>query len=208
MEWLTTISLAMGSAWTSGINLYATVMILGLLQKIGFHKLPGGLEVLDNWWVIGIATGLFVVQFFADKIPYFDAIWDVVHTFIRIPAGALMAYTATNDFDPTIKVVALLLGGGVALTSHGTVLSARLAANLSPEPFTNWALSIIKDIFAVVGAFLAFFLPIFLAIFVVIFVGIFIWFAPKIFRTVLRIFRAVRGFFGGEDTLAVEFRKV
>jgi hypothetical protein len=97
MDWFATISLALGSAWTSGINLYATVTVLGLLQKFGATKLPLGLTVLDSWWVIGIAGFLFLVEFFADKIPYVDSVWDVIHTFIRVPAGAIVAYAATNE---------------------------------------------------------------------------------------------------------------
>src|SRR4051794_17190892 len=114
MEWFSTLSLALGSAWTSGINLYATVTVLGLLEKFGWAKLPGGLDVLNNWWIIGIAGGLFVVEFFADKIPYVDSVWDVIHTFIRIPAGAIVAYGATNQLDPGIYTSAFLLGGGLA----------------------------------------------------------------------------------------------
>src|SRR5262245_32712063 len=110
MDWFATLTLALGSAWTSGINLYATVTVLGLLQKLGFVKLPGGLEVLDNWWIIGVAGGLFLVEFVADKIPYVDSVWDVIHTFIRIPAGAIIAYSATTHLDPSVTVIAVLLG--------------------------------------------------------------------------------------------------
>jgi len=116
MEWFSTLSLALGSAWTSGINLYATVTVLGLLQKFGMTKLPGGLEVLDNWWIIGIAGGMYLIEFFADKIPYLDSVWDVVHTFIRVPAGAVVAYAATNHMDAGVYTIATLLGGGWALS--------------------------------------------------------------------------------------------
>jgi hypothetical protein len=115
MEWFSTLSLALGSAWTSGINLYATVAVLGTLQKFALDKpLPGGLDVLNNWWIIGIAAGLYLVEFFADKIPYVDTVWDVVHTFIRIPAGIIVAYSATNELDPTIYIPAALIGGGLS----------------------------------------------------------------------------------------------
>ena len=124
MEWFSTLSLALGSAWTSGINLYATVTVLGLLQKFGAAKLPGGLDVLDNWWIIGVAAGLYLIEFFADKIPYVDSVWDVVHTFIRVPAGAIVAYAATNHLDPSITIPATLVGGGLALGSHGTKAAA------------------------------------------------------------------------------------
>src|SRR5215207_8979574 len=151
MEWFSTLSLALGSAWTSGINLYATVTVLGLLQKFGATKLPGGLDVLDNWWIIGVAGGLYIIEFVADKIPYVDSVWDVVHTFIRVPAGAAVAYAATNQLDPSISVIATLLGGGLALSSHGTKAALRATANLSPEPFSNWILSLVEDVIAIVG---------------------------------------------------------
>src|SRR5689334_7598673 len=97
MDPFATLSLALGSAWTSGINLYLTVSVLGLLQKFGFAKLPGGLEAFDNWWIIGVAGGLYLVEFFADKIPYVDSVWDVIHTFIRVPAVLIVAYAATTQ---------------------------------------------------------------------------------------------------------------
>jgi hypothetical protein len=199
MEWFSTLSLALGSAWTSGINLYATVTTLGLLQKFGAAKLPGGLDVLDNWWIIGVAAFLYLVEFFADKIPYVDSVWDVIHTFIRVPAGAIVAYAATNQTDATVMTVATLLGGGLAFSSHGTKAALRAGANISPEPVSNWILSIIEDIIAFAGAVLSVFAPILIAIVLGIFVIFFIWFAPKVFRAIRRIFRAVRAFFAGES---------
>ncbi len=199
MEWFSTLSLALGSAWTSGINLYATVTVLGLLQKFAFTKLPGGLDVLDNWWIIGIAGGLYLIEFFADKIPYLDSIWDVIHTFIRVPAGAAMAYAATNDMDTSVSTIATLLGGGFALSSHGTKTALRAGANLSPEPVSNWVLSIVEDIIAFVGSLLAVFAPVIIAIVLVVFSIFFIWFAPKVFRALRRILKAVRAFFAGES---------
>ena len=199
MEWFSTLSLALGSAWTSGINLYATVTVLGLLQKFAFTKLPGGLDVLDNWWIIGIAGGLYLVEFVADKVPYVDSIWDVIHTFIRVPACAIMAYAATNEMDTSVFTIATILGGGFALSSHGTKAALRAGANLSPEPVSNWTLSIIEDIIAIGGSLLAVFAPIIIAIVLAIFAVLFIWFAPKVFRAINRIFSAIRGFFAGES---------
>ncbi|MBE7515616.1 MAG: DUF4126 domain-containing protein [Chloracidobacterium sp.] len=203
MDWFSTLSLALGSAWTSGINLYATVTVLGLLQKFGATKLPGGLDVLDNWWIIGIAGGLYLVEFFADKIPYVDSVWDVVHTFIRVPAGAVVAYAATDQLDPSIYIPATLLGGGLAVASHGTKASLRIGANLSPEPVSNWVLSIVEDAIAFIGTLLAVFAPIIIAAILGIFILLFLWFFPKIYRAIRRMFSAIVGFVRGEP-----FKKV
>lgn len=198
MEWFSTLSLALGSAWTSGINLYATVTVLGLLEKFGGTKLPGGLDALDNWWIIGVAGGLYLVEFFADKIPYVDSVWDVVHTFIRVPAGAVVAYAATNQMDPSVYISAALLGGGLALSSHGTKTALRVGANLSPEPVSNWVLSLVEDVIAFVGTLLAVFAPFIISGVLIIFVLFFLWFFPKVFRRLRRMFKAVRAFLRGE----------
>ena len=203
MEWLSTLSLAVGSAWTSGINLYATVFILGLFQKVGWAKLPGGLEVLDNWWIIGIAAGLYLIEFVADKVPYIDSVWDVVHTFIRVPAGAILAYAAVAGYnDPSISVVAFLLGGGVALSSHGTKTAVRAFANLSPEPVSNWILSIFEDIVAIGGSILAVFAPVLLGLIVVVFLIVFCWLFPKILRAFNKVVANAKAFFGRKESFA------
>src|SRR5215203_1602988 len=203
MEWFSTLTLALGSAWTSGINLYATVTVLGLLQKFGSTKLPGGLDVLDNWWIIGIAGFLYLVEFFADKIPYVDSVWDVIHTFIRVPAGVIVAYAATYQLDPGVYIPAALVGGGLAFSAHGTKAALRVGANLSPEPVSNWVLSIVEDIIAFVGTLLAVFAPVIIAIVLVLFTIFFVWFFPKILRALRRMFKAAAtgwrklGFSGG-----------
>jgi uncharacterized membrane protein HdeD (DUF308 family) len=199
MDWFSTLSLALGTAWTSGINLYATVAVLGVLQRFGGVHLPGGLSVLDNWWIIGIAGGLYLIEFFADKVPYLDSAWDAIHTFIRIPAGAAVAYAATNQMDPTVYTIATLLGGGLALSSHGTKAALRIGANLSPEPVSNWVLSILEDVIAFVGSLLAVFAPVVIAVILVLFVGFFLWFFPKAFRAIRRMFAAITAFFRGES---------
>src|SRR5687768_384374 len=197
-EWLPTLSLALGSAWTSGINLYATVAVLGLLEKFSGAKLPGGLEALDNWWVIGVALFLYLIEFFADKIPYVDSVWDVIHTFIRVPAGVIVAYAATYQLDPGIYIPAALIGGGLAFSSHGTKAAVRAGANLSPEPVSNWVLSIVEDVIAFVGTLLAVFAPLIIAIVLVIFTIFFVWFFPKVLRAIKRLFRATRALIRGE----------
>jgi hypothetical protein len=198
-EWLPTLSLALGSAWTSGINLYATVSVLGLLQKFGATRLPGGLEVLDNWWIIGVAGFLYLIEFVADKIPYVDSVWDVVHTFIRVPAGAIVAYAATNQMDESVGIIATLLGGSLAFSSHGTKAALRAGANLSPEPVSNWVLSTSEDVIAFAGVILAVFAPIWIAIVLVVFAIFFVWFAPKVFRAVRKLLGGVHAIFAGES---------
>ncbi len=149
----------MGSAWLSGINLYATVLTLGLLQRFHLAALPGDLGYLSHPWVLFSAGGLYLVQFIADKIPAVDSAWDVVHTFIRVPAGAILAATAFAHFDPTVRLIALLVGGGIALGSHSTKTATRLAANTSPEPISNIALSLFGDALAVGSTILMSFHP-------------------------------------------------
>ncbi len=199
MEWFSTLSLALGTAWTSGINLYATVTVLGLLQKFNLTHLPGGLDVLDNWWIIGIGAFLYAIEFFADKIPYVDSVWDVIHTFIRVPAGAVLAYAATNQTDASVMTVATLLGGGLALSSHGTKTAVRATANLSPEPVSNWILSIVEDVIAFVGTFMAVFAPVLIAVILLFFGIFFVWFAPRVVRALRRICSAIRAIFAGES---------
>lgn len=149
---LSTLAIAMGSAWLSGINLYATVLTLGLLERFHMARLPGDLNYLGHTWVLAAAGLLYAVQFVADKIPAVDSVWDLVHTFIRVPAGAILAAGAFAHFDPKIRLLALLAGGGIALSSHGTKTATRLAANTSPEPFSNFLLSLIGDAIAIGGA--------------------------------------------------------
>ena len=149
MNPLQTLSLALGAGFSSGLNLYATVATLGLLQRFGVLHLPASLQILSHPWVLGIALALYLIEFFADKIPYLDTIWDAIHTFIRPPAAALLAYAAAGCAAAEWRWGAALLAGGVALTSHGTKASARAAVNTSPEPFSNWALSFGEDLLAV-----------------------------------------------------------
>ena len=144
-----TLGLALGAGFSSGLNLYATIATLGLLQRFGVIHLPASLQVLSHPWVLGIAVALYVIEFLADKIPYVDSVWDAIHTVIRPPAAALVAYGAAGAAPPEWRWGAALLAGGVALTSHGTKASARAAANASPEPFSNWTLSLGEDILAV-----------------------------------------------------------
>ena len=168
MGLFTTLALAMGASWVSGINLYACVATLGLLGRFAHLQLPGELTVLTNWWVMGTALALYLIEFVADKIPFIDSTWDAIHTFIRIPAGAVLAAAAFGDFDKGVQVVAFLLGGGLALSSHGTKAATRAVINTSPEPVTNVAASLAEDVVAVGSVALAAYYPILLVLVVVV----------------------------------------
>jgi hypothetical protein len=194
MEWLTTLGMAMGSAWLSGINLYATVLTLGLMQRFAGVTLPGSMNAVGSWWVIGVAGALYLVEFFADKIPAVDSAWDAIHTFIRVPAGAILAASAFASFDPMITTIAMLVGGGVALGSHGTKAATRLAANASPEPVSNIGLSLAEDVITFGSAVLMVFHPVVILVVVIIFLLIAIWIVPKIFRAIRRLFVRLRNF--------------
>jgi hypothetical protein len=192
MNLFTTIAMAMGASWVSGINLYATVATLGLLGRFSGLHLPGELSVLTDWWIIGIAIGLYIIEFVADKVPWIDSGWDLVHTFIRVPAGAVLAAATFGDFDRSVQVVAFLLGGGLALSSHGTKATARAIINLSPEPVTNFVVSVLEDITAVGSILLAAFVPLLLVI--VVSIGVIISFIvlPKTYRYFRSAFRKLR----------------
>lgn len=201
MDLIQILSLAMGAAWTSGVNLYATVAVLGLLEHYKLVHLPGSLHLLDNWFIIGIALLLYVVEFVADKIPYVDTIWDAVHTFIRVPAGAVIAAAATSGINPEVQVIALLLGGGLALSTHGSKATVRATANLSPEPVTNWGLSLVEDAIAIIAAVVAALHPILILGVIAIFLIIFAWILPKVVRRLRRMIKTVRAFLGVSPAL-------
>jgi hypothetical protein len=149
MNVFSALGAVLGTGFSSGLNLYATIVTLGLLQRFHVIHLPPALQVLGHPWVLGIAATLYFIEFFADKIPYVDTIWDVIHTFIRPPAAALLAYASTTAVAPEWRWGAALLAGGVALTSHSAKASTRAAINTSPEPFSNWTLSFGEDLLAV-----------------------------------------------------------
>ncbi len=192
MDITSTLAMAMGSSWLSGVNLYATVATLGLLGRFAHVPLPGSLGGLTSWWVIGIAVALFCVEFVADKIPAVDTAWDAIHTFIRIPAGAVLAAASFTTFDSSIQTIALLIGGGLALTSHSTKATTRAAINTSPEPLSNIAVSTAEDVLTIGGVSLAVYYPI--AIIIVVICGVIGSFIiiPKI----IAYLRRVIGFVG------------
>lgn len=149
MDILVTLGRTLGFSLAAGVNLYATVALVGLAARYGWVALPEQFQVFNNPWIIGAAAVLYAVEFFADKIPWVDTMWDAVHTFVRPVGGALIAVAALGEASPTVEGLVALLGGAVAAGSHATKASTRVAANASPEPFSNWALSLIEDVFVV-----------------------------------------------------------
>jgi hypothetical protein len=143
---LAQLGLAAGAAAGSGLRVYGTVAALGWLQRFGVLALPGQLEVLGELPVAGLATLLYLAEFVADKVPAFDSLWDAIHTFVRVPAAALLAFAALGDAPEAWRASAALLAGGVALSVHGMKSGARLAVNASPEPFSNWGLSFAEEL--------------------------------------------------------------
>ena len=135
--------------FAAGLNLYATVAVLGLLARFGHMPLPPGLQLLESWAVIAASTALFSIEFFADKIPAFDLIWNALHTFIRVPVAAVLAYRATSQLSPEHQLLAAVLGAAVALIAHGGKTAARVAVTPSPEPLSNLTLSVGEDVLAI-----------------------------------------------------------
>jgi hypothetical protein len=192
MGTLEALSLAMGTAWTSGINLYATVAALGIAGRAEMIQLPPDLQVLTHPAVIAIACVMYIIEFFADKVPYVDSGWDVLHTFIRVPAGAILAAQSLGDMNPALEFAALLGGGTIALAAHGTKATARLAINASPEPFSNWFASVSEDLAVLGGLWMIFNHPIIMLILVLGFLALIVWLVPKLFRLAKRGFQALR----------------
>jgi uncharacterized protein DUF4126 len=199
MSPLETLGFALGTSFASGLNLYATVAAAGLFQRFGLIHLPDQLQVLANPFVVGIAVVLFVIEFIADKIPYLDSVWDAVHTFIRPPAAAFLSYSAFAGGVPEEwRVGAALLAGGVALTSHSAKATTRAAANVSPEPLSNWTLSLAEDSLAVFLAWMAAKHP----VITVGVVAVLVLLAVLLIRKLFRFFRLVVGRLGGRPPLA------
>ncbi len=191
------IALTMGAAWASGINLYAAILVLGLLGSTGNIVLPPDLQMLTNPMVIGAAALMYVVEFFADKVPGGDTGWDTLQTFVRIPGGALLAAGAVGPVNPAVAVVAGILGGTLAAGVHATKTGTRILINTSPEPVTNWIVSLAEDAMVVVGLWTALHHPWVFVGLLIVFVLMMIWLLPRIWRGVKRLFAAIRRLFTG-----------
>ncbi len=196
-EILPYIALSMGVAWASGINLYAALLVLGLLGLSANMPLPETLQVLQNPIVIGVAGFMYCVEFFADKIQGVDSAWDALHTFIRIPAGAVLAATAVGDVDPAIAISAALVGGGLTAGTHLTKASTRLLVNTSPEPFSNIGASLAEDTVVVGGLLTALYYPSLFLVFLLLFVALMVWLLPVLWRALKGIYASLRGLFRG-----------
>ncbi len=198
METIDVIALTLGVAWASGINLYAAILVLGLMGAGGYTELPESLKVLQDPLVLGAAGGMYFIEFFADKIPGVDTGWDAIHTFIRIPAGAMLAVGAAQglEINQAAELAAALLGGSLAATSHLTKASTRLVINTTPEPVTNWTASVVEDLAVIGGLWTALNYPLAFVAFIIIFVLFAIWLLPKLWRAIKNIVRTLRGWFG------------
>ena len=199
METIQAISLTLGVAWASGINLYAAVLVLGYLGATGQVDLPPDLQLLATPPVLLAAGFMYCVEFFADKTPGVDTGWDALHTFIRIPAGAVLAAGMSQGLGVSepIQFAALLIGGGLAATSHVTKAGSRVIINTSPEPFTNWGASISEDLVVVGGLWASLHHPVLFLVALVLFILLVAWLLPRIWRGIKRVFRAIRNFFRG-----------
>jgi len=202
---LDALSLGAGLSWASGLRLYLTVFLVGVFARLGIVHLPDTLSALDSGWVIGAAAVLAVVEFLADRIPAFDSLWDAIHTFIRIPAGALLAAGALGHADPGLLTVAALAGGALAGSAHLTKAGTRALINFSPEPFSNWVASSMEDMLVCVGLALALFVPLVFLVLMALFLAFASWALPRLWRGVQGGFRAMAahmvsrlGSFGGK----------
>jgi hypothetical protein len=197
MDAVSAIALTLGASWASGVNLYAAILALGLMHDTGHVVLPPELAVLGDPLVLVAAGIMYAVEFVADKVPGVDTGWDALHTFIRIPAGAILAYQAAAPVDPALALAAGLLGGTLAGTSHAVKASSRMLINTSPEPFSNWTASVAEDVAVIGGLWTAVNHPALFLVLLAGFVALAIWLVPKILRLLGRVAGKIAAFFGG-----------
>ena len=194
------IALSMGVAWASGINLYATVLMLGILSNMGHITLPPGLEIVSDPLVLMAAGLMYAVEFFADKVPGVDTGWDTLHTFVRIPAGAALAAGAVGDLSPAVGLAAALVGGSLAAGTHSLKAGGRVMINTSPEPVSNWTASFSEDLIVIGGLWTALNHPVWFLAALILFVLLLIWLLPKIWRGIKRVFGFLARLFGGKSS--------
>jgi hypothetical protein len=191
-----TLALTMGVAWASGINLYAAVAVLGLAGNAGYVHLPDTLTIVEDPLVIIAACFMYCVEFFADKIPGVDSTWDALHTFIRIPAGAMLAAGAVGDVTPALAVAAGIVGGSVTAATHATKAGTRMLINTSPEPFSNWFASLTEDLAVFAGLWAALAHPVIFLILLILFLLALCWLLPKVWRGLKAVLRKIAALFG------------
>lgn len=193
------IALGTGVAWASGLNLYAVLLVLGLGGSTGYISLPDQLAVLENPAVIAAAGLMYLVEFTADKTPGVDTVWDGIHSFIRIPAGALLAAGMMGEVEPALALAAAIVGGGISATSHTVKAGSRVLINTSPEPFSNWGASIGEDIVAIGGLWLALNHPVIFIVALIIFLLLAIWLIPRLWRAIKYLGKKIAGWFSGQS---------
>ena len=186
------LGIAIGASFASGLNVYATLATLGILSHLNLFQLPPALHIIHSWTVIGVSLALFVLEFFADKIPVFDLVWNALHTFIRVPIAALLSYGATQQLSPGTQLAAALLGGTIALASHGGKTAVRAAVTPSPEPFSNMALSFGEDVAAISLTWLATQHPVSAAVLVAIAIVMIALMIRFVIRALSRLFQRAR----------------
>ena len=193
MESLSQLALAGGLAWASGIRLYVTILVVGLLGRYGYLDLPESLALLQHTWVLSAAAVMAAGEFLADKIPAFDSLWDALHTFIRIPAGAFLAWGAMGDATPAAQLAAAIIGGMITSGTHFAKSGSRAAINTSPEPFSNWTASASEDGLVLGGLWVAIAHPEVFLVLLVLFLLLLAWLLPKLLRFITRMFRRLAG---------------
>jgi len=192
MDPIAQVALAAGLAWASGIRLYAVVFLAGLLGRSGWLALPTHLAVLEEPVVLAVAGVLLAVEFVADKVPAVDSAWDALHTFIRVPAGALLAAGALGELDPAWVAVAALLGGTLAGATHATKAGGRAVINTSPEPFSNWGASLAEDLVVPLGFWLAVQYPAVFLVLLALFLALAAWLLPRLWRGLKSVLARLR----------------
>jgi hypothetical protein len=196
MEPITAWATAVGLSWASGIRLYAVLFLCGIAHALGWIELPPALRVLADPWVLAASGGLLAIEFIADKVPWIDSVWDAVHTFIRLPAGALLAAGVFGPDEAGLALSAALLGGTLATGSHLAKAGGRLMINASPEPVTNWSASFTEDAVVPATLLLTFTYPLVLLALVVVFMAVTVWLAPRLLRALYSFIIRLRRKFG------------